>query len=107
MARPVAYDCGRVSWQFTTTPLPQSAFRPTPPPMHMHFQAAIYRQRGGAERMRIALRLSAMTRELAIAGIRSRNPEYSHDQVRRAYMRLMHGDDVAQRIWPDQPLIQP
>ena len=57
--------------------------------------------------MRIALRLSAMTRELAIAGIRSRNPEYSHDQVRRAYMRLMHGDDVAQRIWPDQPLVQP
>ena len=57
--------------------------------------------------MRIALRLSAMTRELAIAGIRSRNPEYSHDQVRRAYMRLMHGDDVAQRIWPDQPMVQP
>jgi hypothetical protein len=70
-------------------------------------QIALYRRRGGAWRLQTSLRLSDFTRRLTKAGIRDRHPEYSEEQVRRAFMRLMHGDEVARAIWPNEPLVSP
>jgi hypothetical protein len=70
-------------------------------------QIAVYRRRGGAWRLQTSLQLSDFTRRLTLSGIRHRHPEYSEQQVKRAFMRLMHGDEVARAIWPNEPLVSP
>jgi hypothetical protein len=70
-------------------------------------QTELYRRRGGAWRLQTSFRLSHFTRRLTRAGIRGRHPEYSEEQVRRAFMRLMHGDEIARAIWPNEPLVSP
>ena len=70
-------------------------------------QTDIYRGMTGAERVDVAFRLSAMAREVSAAGIRSRHPAYSDEEVRRALVRLVHGDTLARAVWPDHPLLDP
>ena len=55
-------------------------------------QLALLRGMTGEERVAIALRLTRMAREAARAGIRARHPEYSEDELRRAFFRMLHGD---------------
>jgi len=61
----------------------------------------------GAARVEIAAQLSEDVREVAAAGIRSRHPEYSPDQVRLALYRLLYGDDVFRSAWQIHPLLDP
>lgn len=70
-------------------------------------QHDIYGRMGGAGRVATAFRLSAAARAMTLAGIQSRHPEYTDDEVRRALARLTLGDDLARRVWPGQPLIDP
>lgn len=70
-------------------------------------QLEVYRRMGGTERVQVMFRLNAMTRALAMAGIRNRHPEYGDDQVLRALARLLHGDDLVRQAWPAQPLVDP
>jgi hypothetical protein len=70
-------------------------------------QARIYRRMSGAERAAIAFRLTATARSATAAGIIARHPAYSPFEVRRALARLTLGDDVAQRLWPGEPLVRP
>jgi hypothetical protein len=52
-------------------------------------QIEAYRRMGGAGRVAVAFRLNALARAVAIAGIRSRHPEYDERQRQRAFARLM------------------
>jgi hypothetical protein len=52
-------------------------------------------------------RLTDAVRRIAIAGIRARHPHYAEDEVRRAYGRLVLGDEAALRVWPDRELVDP
>jgi hypothetical protein len=51
--------------------------------------------------------LSAETRQLTRAGIRARHPDYTDEEVELALRRILYGDDLFTRAWPDQPLIAP
>jgi hypothetical protein len=51
----------------------------------------LYRQAGPNERARIAADLSDALRELAIAGIKSRHPEYGEDEVLAEALALFYG----------------
>ncbi len=71
------------------------------------FQIEAYRRMGGSGRVQVMLRLSALARGVAMAGIRARHRDYDEGQVLRAWARLAHGDEVVRQAWPDQPLVEP
>ena len=70
-------------------------------------QLEIFRRMSGAERSRIAMRMSIAARATTMAGIRVRHPEYSDEDVRFALFRLLYGDDLFRRAWPNAPLLAP
>lgn len=70
-------------------------------------QMAVYRRLGPAGRVRLAERLSVDTRELTRAGIRSRHPAYTDEEVDHALRRVLYGDDLVARAWPGRSLIDP
>ena len=78
-----------------------------PSPEADAFQVEVYRQMGGTERAQVMFRLGEMARQTAAAGIRSRHPDYDDDQVLLAWARLVYGDELVQRAWPDRELVEP
>jgi hypothetical protein len=70
-------------------------------------QLEAYRRLGGAGRVAVLFRLSTLVRETAMAGIRSRHPGYDEAQVQMALGRLVLGDDLVRRAWPDRELVDP
>jgi hypothetical protein len=70
-------------------------------------QLAIYRRLGGAGRTEAVFRLNELARELALAGIRSRHPQYDDEQVRRAFICLKHGPDAARATFPGHEPLDP
>jgi len=61
----------------------------------------------GRERVAVTFRLNELARRAAEAGIRSRHPDYSEEQVRMALRRLWLGDELTRQAWPDRELIRP
>ncbi len=57
-----------------------------------------YRELGPGGRLRIALELSDFTQALAVAGIRSRHPEYSDEDARRKLAEILY---TAERTPPN------
>lgn len=51
--------------------------------------------------------MSEEARELARIGIRLRHPEYSTDEVEHALHRLLVGDELADKAWPDHTHLRP
>jgi len=70
-------------------------------------QLEIYRRLGATGRARLAGRLSEETRQISRAGIRSRHPGYSDEDVDHALRRILYGDDLFRRVWPKSPLLTP
>ena len=70
-------------------------------------QLEIYRRMTGSDRLKLAMDMSDRTRATTLAGIRARHPEYSEEQARYALFRLLHGDEVFRRAWPEAPLLAP
>lgn len=70
-------------------------------------QTEAYRRMGGPARAETMFRLTRMTRSASEAGIRSRHPDYGEAQVQLALARLVYGDDLVRRAWPDRELVEP
>lgn len=70
-------------------------------------QLDAYRRLGGPGRVAVVFRLNALVREMAMAGIRSRHPEYDDAQVWIALQRLMLGDALVRSAFPDGELVDP
>jgi hypothetical protein len=54
-------------------------------------QLRLYRQAGPSRRAQIAVELSDAVRETALAGIRRRHPDYSDEEVRADFLRIVYG----------------
>jgi len=67
----------------------------------------LLRRMGGGRRAATAFRLTAFAREASRAGIRARHPDYGEEDVKRAFFRMLHGDDITRRVWPDRALLDP
>ncbi len=63
-------------------------------------QLEIYRRMPPWRRLQIALELGDMVRSLSAAGVRSRHPEYSEEQVQLAVIRLSVGEQLFRRAYP-------
>jgi hypothetical protein len=70
-------------------------------------QIAAYRAMGPEARVAMAAEMSEDVRRIALDGIRARHPEYSVDDARRALLRLVLGDALVARAWPDEPFVAP
>jgi hypothetical protein len=70
-------------------------------------QIEAYRRMGGAGRVEVMFRLTRMARGAAEAGIRSRHTDYDDERVKLALARLLYGDDLVRRAWPERPLVDP
>jgi hypothetical protein len=58
----------------------------------------------GAE---LAAQLSEDARLVALAGIRQRHADYDDRHTRLALFRLLLGDELFRRAWPQAPLVEP
>jgi hypothetical protein len=70
-------------------------------------QVEAYRRMGEKGRAAATFSLIDLARRVAMAGIRTRHPEYTDEQVPHAYARLVLGDDLVRRVWPDRDLVAP
>ena len=65
------------------------------------------RRMGGQGRSAVMFRLNRFVRDLAASGIRARHPDYSDEEVRVALFRLLFGDELARKAWPERKLVDP
>lgn len=61
-------------------------------------QNEIFRRMSGPQRVEMAFRMSEAARELTVAGIRHRHPDWTDEQVHHAFLEHLHGPDVAEKI---------
>jgi hypothetical protein len=54
------------------------------------YQMDRYRELGPGGRSRMAAELSDAVRQTSLAAIRQRHPEYSEDEVRRTFVRVLY-----------------
>lgn len=66
-------------------------------------QREILRQLGGPARLEMACRMSDDARDVALAGIRHRHPEWTPDAVHRELLRLMLGPELASAALSSPP----
>jgi hypothetical protein len=61
----------------------------------------------GGQRVDLAVEMSEESREIARCGIRSRHPAYTPSEIEHALHRLLLGDDLADRAWPQFVHLRP
>lgn len=70
-------------------------------------QMGVYRRMSPETRVRIAFEMCEGMRQTALDGIRARHPEYDEQFARRALFRLLLGDELMRKVWPDEELVAP
>lgn len=76
--------------------------RDTPPAASRRYYELL-RERAPHERLAQAMALTKMTRELAMAGLRSRHPEASAEELRIRLAVRLYGREVARRLFGEIP----
>lgn len=64
-------------------------------------QFEILRRMGPEARLKTAFELSDNLRSIVEAGIRGRHPHYDEQRIKQEVLRLMIGDALFKRIYPD------
>ena len=64
-------------------------------------QLEALRRLGVSGRAKAMFALSRFTRECTKAGIRMRHPDYDEEQVEMALRRIMLGDELFRKVYPD------
>ena len=62
---------------------------------------AYLRELGPEGRLKRMMELNAQERQNRRAEIRARHPEYSEAQLRIAYIRLVHGEEIFRQFFPE------
>lgn len=61
-------------------------------------QLAVFASMSGPERVACAVEMAEEAKAITMAGIRSRLPELTDDEVFVEWLRLLHGDAVVDRM---------
>ena len=77
-----------------------AGFSPDTSPEAARVQLAALRSMSGSRRAEIAMEMSDAVRQTARAGIRSRHPDYTEEQVHLAFLRLVLGEEIFRQWWP-------
>lgn len=62
-------------------------------------QLEIYRRMSTGRKIQLVFEAGAMSRDLALAGLRGRHPEASDAEIRRRYFGLTLGEELATRVY--------
>ena len=65
-------------------------------------QINILKHMGTNGRARLAVELSDNLRDVAMSGIKQRHPEYSKQQVQKAYFKLILDRELFQKVFGDR-----
>ena len=76
-------------------------------PRTAQVRSQLFRALSPAQKSAMVEEMSEEARELARIGIRRRHPEYSVPDVEHALHRLLLGDALADRAWPEHTHLQP
>jgi hypothetical protein len=68
-------------------------------------QVAAWRRMGSQKRLQLAMQMSDEIREVALAGIRHRHPEYGEAEARFALFRQVLGHELFVRAYPHAPVL--
>ncbi|MEQ1502767.1 MAG: hypothetical protein ABMB14_11085 [Myxococcota bacterium] len=68
-------------------------------------QVAAWRRMGPHRRLQLALEMSDEIRQVALAGVRHRHPEYTEAEARFALFRQLLGHELFVRAWPHAPVL--
>jgi hypothetical protein len=60
----------------------------------------IYRRMPPLRRVQMALEMGKMAHGLSAAGVRSRHPDYTEEEVRLAVIRLRLGEELFGKVYP-------
>jgi len=66
-----------------------------------------WRNMTDAQKLRLALQMSATVRQLAMAGIRQRYPDASPREQFLRLAQLTHGDELARKAYPELDTLDP
>ena len=69
----------------------------TPPHIRRRV-SAVFASMSGAERVLCAVEMAEQSKAIALAGIRSRRPDLTEAEVALEWLRLLHGDAVADLV---------
>jgi len=70
-------------------------------------QMGVYRRLGPSGRVGLAMQMSEDARQLALEGIRRRNPTYSTAELETALLVMFIGEDLVKAAWPGRQLVHP
>ena len=70
-------------------------------------QLALYRKMSSEERTTIGYQMSLDARATTLAAIHARHPDYDEVTARWALFRMLVGDELFRRAWPNAPLVDP
>ncbi|CAN5767618.1 hypothetical protein BH11MYX3_BH11MYX3_06810 [soil metagenome] len=70
-------------------------------------QRRILRGMTAARKVELLSEMCEDSRTIAIAGIRTRHPDYDDQHARWALWRMLYGDQLFRRAWPSAPLLAP
>ena len=59
---------------------------------------AAYASLSGADRVERSMEMAEEVKQITLAGIAHRNPDFSADQVHREWLRILHGEAIASLI---------
>lgn len=68
-------------------------------------QVSAWRRMGPQRRLLLAMQMSDEIRQVALAGIRNRHPEYTEEEARFALLQHQLGYDLFVRAWPNAPVL--
>jgi hypothetical protein len=68
-------------------------------------QLSAWRRMGPERRLLLAMQMSDEIRQVALAGIRHRHPEYTEEEARFALFRHLLGHELFVRAWPHAPVL--
>jgi hypothetical protein len=70
-------------------------------------RSQLFRELSPAQKSAMVEEMSEDARELARIGIRRRHPDYNVAEVEHALHRLLLGDALADRAWPEHTHLRP
>jgi hypothetical protein len=79
--------------------VPYRALYPDTDPDAERVQLEIYRRMPPWKKIELVAEANAMSRDLALSGIRSRHPDASEDEIRRRFLGIWLGEDLATEVY--------
>jgi len=70
-------------------------------------QIEFFKKMSSNRKWKIIINFIELQRKLILLGIKSRHPEYSDEEVEYAFKRLLLGDELFKKVYPNGKIVDP